>query len=73
MPIGHWPANPAMNEIGRAFVVALRHYADSVKPLLMEVLGTEAQAEGLINAYKYELGRTHGLVAELHTVHARRI
>lgn len=70
MPIGPWHRDPSMRELGQAFRVTLVRYADSVKPLLMEVGWMEMQVAAIVAAYLHDLRTIPGLVAVLHTVHA---
>ncbi|KAG6901202.1 hypothetical protein C0995_015449 [Termitomyces sp. Mi166 len=73
MPIGPWHSDPRMKDLGKAFRAVLVRYADSVKPLLREAGLTEEQVEAIVAAYLHDLRTVSGLVADLHTVHARKI
>jgi len=74
MPIGPLRSDPVWKqEMGKAFRAALRRYAESVKPLLLESGLSSEEVEDIVQDYKHELKTIRGMVSELHTVWAHRI
>ncbi|CAA7262004.1 unnamed protein product [Cyclocybe aegerita] len=73
IPIGAWRADPALRTIGVDCRRAHQRYADSIKPLLIEAGWTQNGLDRLVGEYMREMDSLNGLVAVVHTVHARKI
>lgn len=72
IPIGPWPADPFLQNIGARCLVATERYADSVKPFLTESGWTEAQVNTLKTDFIREINTVGGLTSVLYVVHARK-
>ncbi|KAJ7454998.1 S-adenosyl-L-methionine-dependent methyltransferase [Mycena galericulata] len=74
MPLGAWPHEPAMRQLGRGFRVAFLRYIASVRPMIVETGAVEAEAlDEVYERVEREVRTVAGLVSVFHTVHARRI
>lgn len=73
IPLGDWPSDLAFKSIGADCLKMHERYADSCKPLLLEVGWGEVASERLITDYIEEICSVSGLVDIIFTVHARRI
>ena len=75
IPIGVWPSDLALQNIGADYLKARVRYTDSSKPLLLAAgwNGNEAALERIITDYIQEIHTVSGLVDVLYTVHARRL
>lgn len=72
VPIGPWPADPALRELGILCLQAQEQYARSIRPLLTES-GWAEEFDNLVADYIQEINNVPGLVSILYTVHARRL
>ena len=73
IPIGVWPSDVLLQNIGADCLKVHKRYADSSKPLLLSAGWSEAALERIITDYIEEIHSVSGLVSVLHTVHARRL
>ena len=73
IPIGVWPSDVALQNIGADYLRVCEQYADSSKPLLLAAGLSEDILERMITDYIQEIHTVNGLVEVLHTVHARRV
>ena len=73
IPIGVWPSDVDLQNIGADHIKVNEQYADSSKTLLLGAGWSEAALEEIITDYIQEMHSVSGLVDVLHTVHARRI
>ncbi|KJA24902.1 hypothetical protein HYPSUDRAFT_453725 [Hypholoma sublateritium FD-334 SS-4] len=74
VPIGPWPADPALHDIGVACLSAQQEYARSIRQLLLDSGGgTQHAVDSLVDEYLHEINSVRGLVSILYMVHARRL
>jgi len=73
IPIGVWPSDVALQNIGADCLEVHERHADSSKPLFLEAGWSEAALERLITDYIQEISTVSGLVDVVHIVHARRL
>ena len=73
IPIGVWPSNVVLQNIGADYLRVCRRHANSSKPLLLAAGWSVATLETMITEYIQEIHTVSGLVEVLHTVHARRV
>ncbi|RPD67938.1 S-adenosyl-L-methionine-dependent methyltransferase [Lentinus tigrinus ALCF2SS1-7] len=71
MPIGDWPDNPEMRELGREYREMVELYARSMRAVLLDGRWA-AHADDLVQGYIDEIWSVPGLVSICHTVYARR-
>lgn len=73
IPIGVWPSDVVLQNIGADYLRVCEQYADSSKLLLLTAGWSEANLRRMITDYIQEIHTVSGLVEVLHTVHARRV
>lgn len=73
VPIGAWPADPALRRIGIDCLEAQQEYARSIRQLLLDSGWAQHAIDNLVNEYLHEINSVHGLVSILCTVYARRL
>ena len=73
VPIGNWPNDPVMKDMGVACLSAQQEYARSIRQLLHESGWADGDITNLVADYLQEINDVRGLVSVLYTVHARRL
>jgi hypothetical protein len=72
-PVGVWPNDQRLADLGVKLQGIQTRFADSVKPLLRDMGNAEQSIDALAANFVHEIRTNTGLVAAYHYVHAIRI
>lgn len=73
IPIGDWHPDPVMKRVGKMYLIALKDYADSLKPMLREAGMTQHAISVLVAGFIGDIEHVRGLVGVYHTAWARKL
>ncbi|KAG0706234.1 S-adenosyl-L-methionine-dependent methyltransferase [Suillus ampliporus] len=73
IPIGGWHPNTVMKRIGRNYLIALKEFAESLKPMLRETGMTQHDIDSHVTGFIQDIEHVRGLVGVYHTAWARKL
>jgi len=72
VPVGTWPEDAAMRDLGRRFLASQSRYAENMKPFLLQMGYAQEFVEGLVQNFISELETKEGLVGAYRLVYGIR-
>jgi len=72
VPVGIWPEDLAMRELGRGFLALQSRYAENMKPLLLQIGHSQEFVDELVRNFVEELRTKEGLVGTYRLVYGIR-